>query len=117
MKKFLALYLAPLSELKKISEPAQQEETGAGMNEWTEWMKKNEDAMVDPGTPLGKTKTVTTAGISDTKNKIGGYSVVQAESHDSAAELFADNPHLKTRNASIEIIECLWMHGDKEQEE
>ncbi|MHB8660411.1 MAG: hypothetical protein ACYC75_00510 [Minisyncoccota bacterium] len=111
MKKFLALYLAPLSELKKMAE-ATPEEMKTGMDEWMEWMKKNESAMVDPGTPLGRTKVITTAGVSDIKNKVAGYSVVQAESHDSAAMLFEDNPHLKIHNASIEIIECLPMPGD-----
>src|SRR5262249_41237956 len=45
-------------------------------------------SIVEGGAPLGKTKRVDSNGASNTKNEIGGYSVVQAESHDAATKIF-----------------------------
>ena len=42
---------------------------------------------------LGKTKRIDAKGISDTKNEITAYTIVQAESHEAAAELFANHPY------------------------
>ena len=51
-------------------------------------------------------------GASNTKNEIGGYSIVQAESHDAAAKLFGkDHPHLQMPGAWIEIVEIMPMPG------
>ena len=48
----------------------------------------------------------------DTKNEIGGYSVVQAESHDAATKVFGkDHPHLQMPGAWIEIIEIMPLPG------
>jgi len=45
---------------------------------------------------------------SDTKNEIGGYSIVQAVSPDAATKLFGkDHPHLQVPGAWIEIIEIM----------
>jgi hypothetical protein len=33
------------------------------------------------------------------------YSIVEAESHDAAAKLFSDNPHLQIPQAFIEVME------------
>lgn len=45
------------------------------------------------GAPLGKTKRAAEQGISDTKNQMAGYVIVQAASHEAAAKLFANHPH------------------------
>ena len=54
------------------------------------WAKENEASIVDLGSPLGKTKRIDPKGISDAKNEITAYTIVQAESHEAAAELFAN---------------------------
>ena len=60
--------------------------------------------------PLGKTKRVDAKGSTNTKNEIGGYSIVQADSHDAAAKVFGkDHPHLQIPGAWIEIIEVMPM--------
>lgn len=59
----------------------------------------------------GKTKRVTSDGISDTKNDIMLYSVVEAEMHDAAAKAFANHPHLQIPQSSIEIMEIKPMSG------
>lgn len=111
MKKFMVLYMAPSAEFEKLmnSTPAQQKE---GMDAWMKWMNANQKAIADGGAPLGKTKRVDAKGVSNAKNEIGGYSVVQADSHDAAAKLFGkDHPHLHVPGAWIEIIEVMPMPG------
>ena len=44
------------------------------------WMNKHKKSLVDGGAPLGKTKRVDAKGASNTKNSVGGYSIVQAAS-------------------------------------
>jgi hypothetical protein len=62
---------------------------------------------------LGKTKRVDANGAKDTKNGIGGYSVVQADSHEAAAKLFGkDHPHLQMMpGAWVEVVEIMPMPG------
>jgi hypothetical protein len=51
-------------------------------------------------------------GVSDTRNDVGGYSIVQAESADAAAKLFGrEQPHLQMPGAWIEIVEIMPMPG------
>ena len=80
----------------------------AGMEGWMKWAKDNEASIVDLGSPLGKTKRIDAEGISDTKNEITAYTIVQAESHEAAAELFANHPHFMIfPGQSVEVMECL----------
>jgi hypothetical protein len=108
MKKFFVLYKAPVEEFQKLMAG-----TGQGAkeitDEWTSWMKRHKDDLVDGGAPVGKTKDVTEDSVRDVKNDIGGYSIVQAESHDKAAEIFSDNPHFKVPRAHIEVMEIMPM--------
>ena len=56
---------------------------------------------------LGKTKRIEAKGISNTKNEITAYTIVQAESHEAAA-VFANHPHFMIfPGQSVEVMECL----------
>jgi hypothetical protein len=82
-----------------------------GDGAWVKWMGKHKKSLVDGGAPLGKTKRVDAKGASNTTNGVGGYSIVQAQSHDAAAKIFGkDHPHLKMMpGAWIEIVEIMPM--------
>jgi hypothetical protein len=68
--------------------------------------------ILDSGGPLGKTKKTSKAGVSDTRNNVAGYIVVEAESHDTAAKLFENHPHFTIfPGDSVEIMECLPIPG------
>ena len=109
MKKFVVIYMAPTSALAQMNNMT-PEQAKAGMDEWMAWGKQHDDALVDMGAPLGKTKKVTTAGVADTNNEITGYSIVEGESLDSVSKLFTAHPHLKMgAGAWIEIIETVAM--------
>jgi len=115
MKKFLAIYLgsaAALAEWRATDEKVRKGKEKAGMDGWIKWSKENEKSIIDNGTPLGKTKLINAKGISDTKNEIGGYAIVQAQSHEAAAKLFLNHPHFMLfPGDSVEVMECLSIPG------
>jgi hypothetical protein len=113
MKKFLAIYIGTAAALEKsqwneLSEEKRRAVEASGMKAWMEWGVAHADAIVDQGTPLGTTKRVSEEGIADIKNVMVGYVVVQADSHEAAAKLFANHPHFAIfPGDSVEIMECL----------
>jgi hypothetical protein len=112
MKKFMVLYMASGAELEKMMKSSTPEQQKKGTDAWMKWMNANESSLVDGGAPLGKTKRVDANGASNTKNEIGGYSIVQAESHDAATKIFGkDHPHLRMPGAWVEIVEIMPMPG------
>jgi hypothetical protein len=112
MKKFLVLYMAKTAEFEKMMKNSSPEQQKKGMDAWMKWMGDHKASLVDGGAPLGKTKRVDTKGTSDTKNEIGGYSIVQAATANAAAKLFGkDHPHLLMVGAWIEIVEIMQLPG------
>ena len=111
MKKFLAVYIGTADALTKwqaLNDAAKKEREQAGMNAWHEWGTQHKKVILDMGAPLGKTKRINPKGISDTKNQLTGYTIVEAESHDAAAKIFLNHPHFSMfPGDSVEIMECL----------
>lgn len=117
MKTFLAIYLGGVGtprekEWNALDEAAQQAAIASGMKAWGDWMTANAAAVVVEGGPLGKTKRVSSAGVSDTKNNMTGYVVVRAESQEAAARMFENHPHFAIfPGDAVEIMECLPIPG------
>ena len=112
MKKFLVLYKAPVEEFQKMMANSTPEMQKKGTEEWIRWMTENKNSLADGGAPLGKTKVATVSGVTDVRNDIGGYSVIQAETHDDAAAIYKkDFPHFNIPGASAEIMEIMPMGG------
>ena len=117
MKTFLAIYVGTQeardnSGWSTLSDDERRQREARGIAAWIEWSKKNAAAIVDQGTPLGKTKLASRAGLADTKNAMAGYVIVRAESHAAAAELFIEHPHFSIfPGDSVEIMECLPLPG------
>ena len=111
MKKFLAVYIGTedaMAKWKDLSEDARKEREKQGMNAWMQWGEKNAKAILDTGAPLGKTKRTSAKGITDIKNALTGYTIIEAESHEAAAALFLKHPHFSIfPGDSVEIMECL----------
>ena len=83
------------------------------MDEWMKWSKAHEKAIVDLGTPLGKTKRVTASGASNTKNDMTGYAIVEGDTVDSVTKMFKEHPHFKMgAGVSIEVMELVSHSGD-----
>jgi hypothetical protein len=89
--------------------PETPEEGAKHMAKWKAWVGELGDAMVNPGTPLGKSKTVSASGVSDDggANPLLGYSVVKAESMDAALEIARGCPYLEM--GTIEVAEIMQM--------
>ena len=81
------------------------EDMKKSMEEWTEWMKAK-GGVVDMGAFLGKTMKVTPTGVEPMRNEIGGYSIIEAESHEEASKKMQDSPHFKMMPGGwIEVME------------
>ena len=108
MKKFMALYLGSASPDQKTVAHMDKETRDRGMSAWGSWMSKHQANIVDAGGPLGPTKKASAEGLTDTRNNVTGYVIVQAESHHAAVQMFEDHPHFSIfPGDSVEVIECL----------
>ena len=110
MKKYMALYMAPATAMAQMMQ-ATPEQMKQGMDAWMAWGDKFKGSIVEMGSPLGKTVKVDAKGNSAMKNDITGYSIVEAESEDDAAEVFEGHPHLSMPGTHIELIEFFPMPG------
>jgi hypothetical protein len=113
MKKFLAIYIGTEAALERSQWNAKTEDQrkatqAKGFKAWMDWGAANAAAIVDQGSPLGKTKRASPEGLTDIKNVMVGYVIVQAESHAAAAKLFEGHPHFTIfPGDSVEIMELL----------
>jgi hypothetical protein len=107
LKKFVAIYSAPRAAIEQMMANATPEQMKAGMDAWWGWINKNKASLVDVGAPLGKTKHITAQGVTDTRNEITGYTVVQADTLDAAARLFEAHPHFQLAGAHVEVMEVM----------
>jgi hypothetical protein len=108
MKKFFVLFRIPVAsmdEWMKTPEADRKKQMDEIMTGWNAWREKHKDAVLDGGAPLGKTKTVTGSGITDSRNDLNYFMLIQAPSHEEAAAIVAENPHLTIPTSSIDVIE------------
>jgi len=95
---FLAVFLGSKTSPKMaawnaLSESDRQKKAQEGIAAWKAWIEKHEQSIVTMGGPLGKTKKISSSGIENVSNAMGGFTVVRAESHEAAAKLFENHPH------------------------
>lgn len=84
------------------SEEAQKET----MARWGAWMEKNQSSLVNPGNPVGMSKTVTANGVEDNggPNPTSGFTIVKADSIDAAVDIAKSNPILAD-GGTVEVAE------------
>jgi hypothetical protein len=117
MKRFLAIYIGTEDALKRwrsseLSEEARKAREASGIKAWMDWGTANSAAIVDQGGPLGRTMRASADGITEIKNSMTGYVIIQAESHEAAARLFVNHPHFAIfPGDSVEIMPCLPIPG------
>ena len=89
--------------------PESPEEGAEDMAKWQAWVDGLGDAVVNPGTPLGKSKIVSSAGVSDGdgSNSLTGLSIVKADSMDAALEMAKACPFLEL--GTLEVAEVMEM--------
>ena len=110
MAKFLAVYTGSPGAGPP---PNMDEKTmAAGMAAWTKWMTDHAASLVETGGPLGKTKKVSKGGVTDTSNDLAGYVILEAPSHEAAAEMFKGHPHFTIfPGEGVEIMPVLAIPG------
>ena len=89
--------------------PESPEEGAKHMAKWKTWIGDLGDAVVNPGTPLGKSRIVSSGGVSDDggPDPLTGFSVVKAETMDAALEMAKACPFLDF--GTIEVAEMMEM--------
>lgn len=117
MKQFLAVYTGTTaarerSGFDQLNAADRAKLEKEGMAAWMAWGQKHNDAIVFNGGPLGKTKRAGLNGVTDIKNNLAGFVIVQAESHEAAAKMFEGHPHFAMfPGEAVEIVECLPLPG------
>src|SRR5262245_51066413 len=107
MKQFMVLYQAPVSAREMMAN-LDPEQAKNGMAMWMAWFEKNDDAILEMGTPLGDGKRIDSDGTSEAQRQATGYSIVQADSLDEVTAMLRDHPHFQTPgDVSIEVFEFL----------
>lgn len=86
--------------------PETQEEIDRAMNAWGGWMQTNGPSFVDAGNPVGKSYTVTSAGVADDggPNPVTGYTIVRADTLEEACRIASSNP-IVLDGGSIEVAQ------------
>ena len=101
--------MAPPSAIDAMRMNMTPEQSKERMASWGTWMESIKDSTVDRGTPTGKNMRVNSKGMTEVRNEVCGYIVVEAETIEDAAKLFEGNPMLTMPEAYVEVAECLSM--------
>jgi hypothetical protein len=104
VSRYLVLYRSGMTANEQMASST-PEQAQAGMDAWMAWAARAGEAIVDLGSP---TSVVDPGG--DAGEPIGGYSILQADSHDALAAVLDSHPH-RAMGGSIETLELLSMPG------
>ncbi len=103
MANFMIIYHAATSY------PSSPEEGKAHQAKWGVWLGELGDAVVNRGTPLGKSMMVSADGVSEAEAGLTGYTVVEAPDLDAAVEIAKGCPYLDM--GAVEVAEMKSMGG------
>jgi hypothetical protein len=101
MPKFLVTYHGGIM-------PASKEGRQLAMAAFAAWAGAVGDALVDPGAPLGPSKTVSADSVADgaALGTAAGYSVLDAADLDSAVELVRGHPFVG-RGGALQVSQAI----------
>jgi len=86
------------------------EKSAKYMGQWRAWVGGLGEALVNPGTILGKgAKIVSHKGVSDdiASSRLTGFSIIRAASMDAALEMAKSCPHLE--HGTLHVAEVMEM--------
>ncbi len=89
--------------------PESPEEGAESMAKWNAWIEDLGDAVVNPGTPLGMSKTVSAGSVSNDggPNPLTGFSIVKADDMDAALDMAKRCPFVE--HGTIEVAQVMEM--------
>jgi hypothetical protein len=97
-----------MARWEALSENERQRRQAQGVAAWKKWASDNAAAIVEMGGPLSRTKLVASGGITDIRNNLAAFTIVQAESQEAAARLFLNHPHFTIfPGEGVEVMEVL----------
>ncbi len=105
--RFLVTYHIPTHVMDgwmKLDAATRQPQEEAVMTAWQKWEAEHAAFLVSTE-GAGKTRLANAGGIAPVRNDVVVCSIVQADSHDAAAEIFKNHPHFTIPEASIQIME------------
>ena len=87
--------------------PETPEEGAKVKADWQNWFGTIGESIVDPGNPVGMSKTVTAGGVTDDggANPVSGYSIVSASDMNAAIALAKGCPMVKDGSGNVEVAE------------
>lgn len=88
--------------------PESESEIAEVLGAWKSWLGGIGDALVDPGNPVGMSKTVTAGGVEDNggSNPLSGYGLVNAADMDAALEIAKGCPIIQ-HGGNVEVAEAI----------
>jgi hypothetical protein len=99
MRKYLIAY---------HSGPTSPQQGAEQMARWKAWLASLGDAVINPGTPLGSGKLVSSEGVSDRPaDFLTGFSIVTADNLEAALEFARRCPYLDY--GTLEVAEVMEM--------
>jgi hypothetical protein len=111
MKRYLAVFTGSPSAMARwdaVPESERQKRQAEGVAAWKKWATENAASIVEMGGPLSRTKLISTGGISDIRNNLAAFTVVQADSQGAAARLFLNHPHFTIfPGEGVKVMEVL----------
>lgn len=113
MNKYLVLYCAPVHVLTAWMETpeAKRKATEAKMQkEWQDWATTHQESVRDTA-GAGKTLKITKDGVTDSRNDIMLYSIIEADSYEVVTAMLDKHPHLDIPEASIEVMQANTLPG------
>jgi hypothetical protein len=84
--------------------PEGNEARQQAMAAFGQWVAETGDALIDPGAPLGPSKTVSKGGVAEgpAPGVSGGYSVIEADDMNAAVGLVRNHPYI-ARGGSLQV--------------
>lgn len=91
--------------------PESQEEGEKAMAAWGSWYESMGDQVVNPGNPVGMSKTVSNSGTVDDggANPLSGYTIVRANDIDAACKMAQGCPMVADGSGSVEVAPMMEM--------
>jgi len=91
--------------------PDSPEEGAKVMAQWEAWFKDMGDALVNPGNPVGMSKTVSASGVADNggANPLSGFTIIDASDMDAAVAMAKGCPMVSSGDGSVEVAEIMEM--------
>lgn len=113
MKKFLVLYCAPAEGMAKwmqMPEADRKAEEAKMRAEWDTWTASHK-GLQSVVAGAGKTKRVTSAGVTDVANDVMLYATAEGESAEAVAAAYVGHPHFGIPTGWIDIMPVNYLPG------